>query len=332
MLSSSSIIRLIAAATASLFAATCAKGTPLIGSDPPVPLSKLEIANFKNYTFYAAAAYCKPKDIETWTCGGNCKHLPSFRPYKSRGDGNAVQYWFVGYDSYLQTVVVAHQGTDPFKFLSVLTDADVHKVPLPALEFPGMPDDILVHRGFLNAHDQSWYEVFHAVGAQMAEYKTDSVTIIGHSLGKYLRCTATELPPNPSLSMKVVTYGMPRVGNQAFADWVDEHIPDLRHINNLHDPVPIVPWTAWGFAHPSGEVHIQPKNVWVACPGQDNESRGCSRGDTPWLVNSRLTDHIWFYDGLIVGTCHQSPFATSAVVTAPPTIPNLLRLQLGRDD
>ena len=61
---------------------------------------------------------------------------------------------------------------------------------------------------------------------------------------------------------------MPRVGNEAFADYVDAHVADFKHVNNKKDPVPIVPGRFMGFAHPSGEVHIESESEWVACPGE----------------------------------------------------------------
>ncbi|KAJ6547865.1 hypothetical protein B0H10DRAFT_1969465 [Mycena sp. CBHHK59/15] len=43
----------------------------------------------------------------------NCDANPGFHPVASGGDGDAVQFWYVGVDSTLGTVIVAHQGTDP---------------------------------------------------------------------------------------------------------------------------------------------------------------------------------------------------------------------------
>jgi len=43
-----------------------------------------------------------------------------------------------------------------------------------------------------------------------------------------------------NVSFRVITYGMPRVGNQDFANYVDAHM-SVTHINNKEDLVPIVP-------------------------------------------------------------------------------------------
>ncbi|KAH9021913.1 hypothetical protein EDB85DRAFT_1842472, partial [Lactarius pseudohatsudake] len=56
-------------------------------------------------------------------------------------------------------------------------------------------------------------------------------------------------------TVKVIGYGMPQVGNQAFANWVDSHLgSQVTHINNRKDPIPIVPDEALGFGHALGKI------------------------------------------------------------------------------
>ena len=63
-------------------------------------------------------------------------------------------------------------------------------------------------------------------------------------------------------------YGMPRVGDQNFADFVDGQLGGrVTHVNNKGDPIPIVPGRFLGYHRVSGEIHIQPSDVWEACPG-----------------------------------------------------------------
>ena len=103
----------------------------------------------------------------------------------------------------------------------------------------------------------------------------------------------------------MIGYGMPRVGNAAFADYVDTS-PSLvvTHVNNLKDPIPIVPGRALGYVHPSGEVHIQKAGMWVVCQGQDNPSPLCTVGDVPNVLDGNILDHLGVYDdGIIMGIC-----------------------------
>ena len=113
-------------------------------------------------------------------------------------------------------------------------------------------------------------QILSAVQKTLSTKDTSSVTVVGHSLG-----AALALLDGVSLSLKlpsamvtVVNYGMPRVGNQAFADFVDSQLGGrVTHVNNEKDPVPILPGRVLGFHHPSGEIHIQDSGAWDACPG-----------------------------------------------------------------
>ena len=134
--------------------------------------------------------------------------------------------------------------------------------------------------------------------------------MVGHSLGAALALLdAVFLPLHlpPSTSFKIIGYGMPRVGNQAFADYVDAHITSLAggtgltRITNKKDPVPIVPGRFLGFTHASGEIHIEDSNAFDSCPGQDNTSKSCIVGEVSNLFESDVSDHDGPYDGVTMG-------------------------------
>ena len=114
-------------------------------------------------------------------------------------------------------------------------------------------------------------EILAIVQNTLSMKNTSSVTVVGHSLGGALALLdgvflSLQLPK--SVTVKVISYGMPRVGNQAFANLVDSQLSGLvTHVNNQEDPIPTVPGMFLGFHHPSGEVHIQDSDAWDACPG-----------------------------------------------------------------
>lgn len=86
---------------------------------------------------------------------------------------------------------------------SLVTDADFFLTNLDSTLFPGISSDIKVHSGFasdqasydlhlvasthLNRHDSTATDVLAAVQKTMSEYGTTNVTMVGHSLGEYLR-------------------------------------------------------------------------------------------------------------------------------------------------
>ncbi|VDB87982.1 unnamed protein product [Peniophora sp. CBMAI 1063] len=274
-------------------------------------LSLVEIAQLRPYTHYASAAYCHPDEVIDWSCEANCKANAHFQPFVSGGDGGAMQYWYAGYDALLDTVVLAHQGTDIGYLVAAWTDACLFLQPIDRHLFPSAPRDAQVHTGFATAHSRSAPYVSAAIQTVLDFHDASSVTVVGHSLGAALALLdgaylSLHLPPE--MPVTVIGYGMPRVGNAAWADFVDGLAPRLRvvRVNNGHDPVPIVPGQFLGYRHPSGELHINTPGEWTACPGQDNPSVNCSVGAVPDVLSADLHAHSGPYDGVWMG-CELDP-------------------------
>jgi hypothetical protein len=128
------------------------------------------------------------------------------------------------------------------------------------------------------------------------------VTTVGQSLGAALALLDSiflrlQLPAN--ISVNFIGYGLPRVGNQQWADLVDARLPgNVTHINNLEDPLPTVPPLYFGYHHPRGEIHIERSGNWDACPGQDNPSKLCIVGAVPYIWAGDETNHDGPYNGI----------------------------------
>lgn len=266
-------------------------------------LTAAQVAAFKPYTYYAGAAYCAPAKTIAWNCGANCNARSSFKPIASGGDGAVTQYWYVGYDSALGSIVVAYQGTDAGKFIPLLTNANFDLKSLSTSLFPGVSSSVKTHDGFGDAHARSANAVLSAVRTGLARYSTTKVAVVGHSLGGALAVISTlhlsvNLPS--STTFKTVTYGMPRVGNAAFANLVNSKSV-MNRINNQDDIVPIVPGRFLGFAHTEGELHILNNNAWVNCPGQDNTDSDCTIGYVPNIFSGDTGDHSGPFNGVYIG-------------------------------
>jgi predicted lipase len=173
--------------------------------------------------------------------------------------------------------------------------------------FPGVPSDVRVHEGFSIGHALAAPSILIAVRKGIVDYKATSVTTVGHSLGGALALLdGVYLPLHlpTTISFKTFTYGQPRVGNAAFASYVDSAASrvHLTRVTNQEDPVPILPGRFMGFSHPSGEVHIDdPSNVWYSCPGQDNTSKLCSIGDATSIFDIDVDDHTGPYGVVTMG-------------------------------
>ena len=167
-----------------------------------------------------------------------------------------------------------------------------------------MRDSFSLVKNVISSHTlyRTATQILSAVQGVISTSGTFAVTTVGHSLGAalslldgiYLRL---QLPAY--ISVKAILYGLPRVGNQDFANFVDSVLQgQVTHVNNKQDPVPILPGRFLGYHHPSGEIHIDASNKWEVCPGQDNPLKLCIVGAVPSLLFSNTRDHNGPYDGI----------------------------------
>ncbi|KAJ7282091.1 Alpha/Beta hydrolase protein, partial [Mycena rebaudengoi] len=279
-----------------VFAGT-AVAAPHSTSNPSIKtISTSQVASYRPYTHFASAAYCS-SNMTRWSCGADCSANADFRVVATGGDGLLIQYWFVGYSPSLKTVIVSHQGTNPTSIFSFLTDAEFFRTSLSPILFPGINLDIGVHLGFVEAHARTASDVLAAVTKALTWYNADHITLVGHSLasGALSLLDSVYLPLHLASSVKfnTVVYGMPRVGNQAFADYVDAKL-SLTRINNQKD----IPRDG-GFHHPAGEIH-QTNGTWYSCPGQENSSDLCAVGAVPNVLLGSIVYHDGPYDGVLI--------------------------------
>jgi pimeloyl-ACP methyl ester carboxylesterase len=168
--------------------------------------------------------------------------------------------------------------------------------PWKGLEWLG--PDVKIARGFQEAWDDSAQQVLDQVRLAKDRYPDARITTTGHSLGGAIALLgALHLSHFLSADVKVVVFGMPRVGNREvclaldrfftfialtfpssatsikFANAVDQYLPDQNHIVNYKDPVPHMPAMILGFRHPLGEIWIanEQGDLVYQCPGYENE-------------------------------------------------------------
>ncbi|KAK2462712.1 hypothetical protein APHAL10511_005230 [Amanita phalloides] len=284
-----------------IISALLVHAVPLEPRQSITPISTSQIDAFTPYTYFASTGYCQPSTTMNWSCGANCNANPDFIPVTSGGDGSDVQYWYVGYAPSLNSVIVAHQGTNTSEIEAIATDADAFLENLDSTLFPGISSSVECHSGFSNEQAKTATNVLSAVQTALSTHGAGRVTVVGHSLGAAIALLdGVYLPLHLTVPVNAVTYGMPRVGNQAFADYVDANL-QLTHINNMKDPVPIVPGRFLGYHHPSGEIHITETGPWESCPGQDDPSTLCIVGDVRNIFDGNTANHDGPYNGITMG-------------------------------
>ena len=79
-------------------------------------------------------------------------------------------------------------------------------------------------------------------------------------------------------------------------------------MNNVDDPIPIVPGRSLGFQHPETELHIVSDDTYevVACPGNDDATDAeCTISSVPNVLESDILNHLGPYPGDIhMGTIY----------------------------
>jgi Lipase (class 3) len=123
----------------------------------------------------------------------------------------------------------------------------------------------------MDAWEETKSAVFNGVNTALAENPTFVVVVTGHSLGGAVATLAGAYLRDSGIPCSIYTYGSPRVGNAAFADFVtnqqqqsDGSLSTFR-ITHLDDPVPRLPPMLLSYRHTSPEF-------WLATGDADSVS------------------------------------------------------------
>ncbi|RXK35602.1 hypothetical protein M231_07132 [Tremella mesenterica] len=243
-------------------------GLPTIANN----LTPEEISSLTIPGWYATAAYCSPEQITSWTCGAACRNLLRPTSVVIGGNGEYTPRYFISNSN--TTITIAISGTNVSSPKSYAIDLDFPKTQVDVAVFPGA-DGAEVHQGFYSAFQRIALVVGPLVQGAVTGGGVDNVIVTGHSLGGALsQLMATYLQKIlPQINVTTITFASPRVGNQAWANYVDttEIGNNSRHIINYADDVPHVPPRDWGFVRPSGEIWImRDGKTYRSCVGQED--------------------------------------------------------------
>lgn len=135
-------------------------------------------------------------------------------------------------------------------------------------------------------------------------YPQATLTTIGFSTGgaiALLDALFFSMILGPSTEVRSVNYGMSRVGNDAFAGFVDSLLPgNVKRIVNKRDPYPVVPALSLGYSAVDGEIHIREDGIWISCPDTDNGDPRCIAGTVTSMNAANFQDHLGPYDGVVL--------------------------------
>lgn len=134
---------------------------------------------------------------------------------------------------------VCFRGTQDFQDAAKDIDIRDRRLYLPRSGYHVSP--ILVHRGFLDQYAAVKRMIFDDLNTYDKAY--DNIIFTGHSLGAALATIGAAYTKAmlPKKQVYCYTYGCPRVGNDAFADWFDDNIDGGYRVFNEQDPVSMIP-------------------------------------------------------------------------------------------
>jgi len=179
-------------------------------------------------------------------------------------------YLYIAVNHRLREIITAFRGT-------VDTEGWLVDFKFIRVEFPEFGPGVSVHTGFLQSHVAGRDVVHSEVSALVDKYPDYGLHVVGHSMGAALASLQAQAMARsfPSHTVKLTSYGLPRIGNQAYADMVDS-LANLDRVRFVHytDPIPHSPPMIFGFHHHDAEF-------WCA-EEKCTEFTQCATGQEDW--------------------------------------------------
>jgi len=246
------------------------------------------------YVRFTGAAYCTDPvwgddTVNNWSCNA-CKQYPNVVATTFHGEGRTDANGYVGYDKDANEIIIAFSGTDPLSIENWIDDLDFFKTGYPYCS------GCEVHEGFYRAYNSCLNSLKNLTASYRAAHPSATVTVTGHSLGAAMAgLYAAELAMENVRITSIYVFGMPRVGNDLFAEWFKDALDASGAFRIVHhkDPVCHLPPKNWGFHHVPYEVfYTDDYNQWKLC-SFEGEDESCSN---QYAVNLNVANHLTYLD------------------------------------
>jgi len=214
--------------------------------------------------------------VPKWDCPACKKYFPgvtNVTVFKT-GFSDYDIHAFVAYEPTFPEIIIAFEGTEPLSIANWIDDLEYHKIYYPL----SSACECKVHKGFWDTYNSIRLPLWQQVLVYLEAFgKHLPVHITGHSLGSALatHCALDGyLNYNQSYDF-VYTFGPPRVGDDDFAKFYVERVPNHFRVTHHRDPVPQLPeqWMALGYHHISHEVYYpnNPNTTYKVCDGSGED-------------------------------------------------------------
>jgi len=274
----------------------------LVPTNQSLALATVEDA--QRYFLYCGAVYCYgSKLLTSWSCG-YCKTLgPSVRFYATMFNATTQMAGMINIDDERQEIVVTFRGS--YGSTNFVLDAMVTPVP-----FAGVNEAVRVHKGQLAAARSIYGQLRKHLVDLTADYPGYRLVFVGHSLGGNVATLALLMsradPEFQSKSFAHFSYGAPRVGDHAFAQWVNGMDFTVARVVNFDDLAPHMFPTTDVYTHFGTEYWIDQLNGVETriCARNVTEDPNCSNSLAP-IYN--FADHLAYYGNSVVQCGTEDP-------------------------
>nr|POE90591.1 putative feruloyl esterase a [Quercus suber] len=261
----------------------------IVAASSPTAVSSSVYDNISHYTAYAGAAYAE--DCPTLPFGSSI--LASFNYSSTDTKVNIYR------EDSTNTVIVAFRGSAFPRNL----DQDFAFSPVP-LNLPGAScSGCMVHSGFQQLYSAMANDVTTAVKKAKAAHPFASVIVTGHSLGGALASLSSASLVGQGIPVITYTYGEPRNGNAAFANYINFWVPFYLRTTHYNDGVPQIPPTILGFQH-HGTEYWESKQTGnnaastFRCAGTEPTNCNAAQNPGPNPINGA---HIQYSNTVLAG-------------------------------
>lgn len=117
-----------------------------------------------------------------------------------------------------------------------------------------LTDGCKLHQGFADCWDELYVGgAQDAISAALSANSGYRLVVTGHSLGGAIATIAAAYLRRDGFPTDIFSYGMPRVGNDVFANFVTAQEGAEYRVTHLADPIPRLPPMIFGYFHTSPE-------------------------------------------------------------------------------
>jgi hypothetical protein len=242
--------------------------------------------------------------IQTWNTGltlsDSCGYVALSHRQQHRSGGGVPQ------------IIVAFRGT--YSLANAL--ADLSFAPQEYVPYPDNGHDssierkcerCTVHAGFLESWAQTEKILSPIVAGLRRKYPGSELVLVGHSLGGAVAALAALDYDARGWNPVVTTFGEPKVGNAALAEYFDARFgrERYRRVTHVNDPVPLLPFESLGYRPHANEIFIRKRELpqehgdVVYCDGPDDPR--CVAGSSLGVWGGSLEGHRDYFHRL--GLC-----------------------------